>query len=245
MSKRQEIRARRQRSRLRNRILVIGVVAVIAIAVVVILVLPGLLPQNVGNLAQITPRASSVPMDKTGIGNTGATVQLDAWEDFQCSGCDYYTKNIEPQIMTNYVETGKVYYTYHFYPFIDQNSVTQESHQAANAAMCAAAQGRFWDYHDILFANWQGENVGAYADARLVAMARNLNLDMTAFNQCFQANTYKAQIDRDFADGQTKGIQSTPSIFVDGQLVVSKTSPETIPSYDEFAAALDAALAGH
>jgi protein-disulfide isomerase len=245
MSKRQEIHTRRQKARLRSRILVITVVAVIAIAVVLVLVLPGLLPQNAGNLVQITPRPSGVPMDRTGIGNPGATVKLDAWEDFQCSGCDYYTKNIEPQILTNYIDTGKVYYTYHFYPFIDRNSVTQESHQAANAAMCAAAQGRFWDYHGMLFANWQGENVGAYADGRLVAMARSVNLDMTAFNQCFRANTYSAEIEKDFADGQAKGVQSTPSVFVDGQLLESRAGPNAIPSYEEFAAALDAALAGH
>ena len=245
MSKRQEIRARRQRAKLRNRTLVIGLVALVAIAFVALLVLPGLLPQKAVTLTPIAPRPTSVAMNQTSIGNPAATVKIDAWEDFQCSGCEYYTKDIELQIMTNYVETGKVLYTYHFYPFIDQGSPTQESHQSANAAMCAAAQGRFWDYHDMLFANWQGENLGGFADNRLVAMAQSLKLDMTAFNQCFQAKTYAAQIEQDYQAGQAMGVTSTPAVFVDGQTVVSKAGAQMIPSYDEFAAALDAALAAH
>jgi protein-disulfide isomerase len=245
MSKRQEIRSRRQKAKQRSRLLVVGLVALVAIGIVVLLVLPGLMPQKAINLIQVTPRPSGVPKDKTSIGNPAATVTIDAWEDFQCSGCEYYTKNVEPLIMTNYVDTGKVLYTFHFYPFIDQNSLTQESHQSANAAICAAAQGRFWDYHDILFTNWQGENLGGFSDPRLIAMAQSIKLDMTAFNQCFRANTYKTQIEQDFKAGQDKGVQSTPSIFVNGKLVVSKSNPNAIPSYDEFAAALDAPLAGH
>ena len=53
------------------------------------------------------------------MGNPNAPVKMDLWEDFQCSGCWSYTKNLEPQILQTYVDTGKVYYTFHFYPFID------------------------------------------------------------------------------------------------------------------------------
>jgi protein-disulfide isomerase len=104
--------------------------------------------------------------------------------------------------------------------------------------MCAADQGRFWDYHDMLFANWIGENAGSYTDVRLVAFAKALNLNMTSFNQCFQANTHKTEIDQDYAAGQAKGVNGTPSLFVNGTIV----APGYIPTLDQIQAAVTAAL---
>jgi protein-disulfide isomerase len=140
------------------------------------------------------------------------------------------------------VEAGRVYYTYHFYPFVDGSNVGGESHQAANAALCASDQGRFWDYHDILIANWNGENQGSFSAAHLIAFAENLGLDMTTFNQCFQANTYANLINQDMLAGQTAGVHKngTPSLFINGLLL----TPGYVPTYDQAASAIEAALVG-
>ena len=87
------------------------------------------------------------------LGDPNAPVKVDVYEDFRCSACLYYTQNVEPQIIQNYVETGKVYYTYHFFIVIDGNDGTDASYRSANAALCAGEQGHFWDYHDTLYAN--------------------------------------------------------------------------------------------
>jgi len=149
MSKRQEIRLRRQQERTRNRILVILLVAVGALLIIFALVLPGI-RQATGTSATaekpivtITPRAINAPMSGTSMGDPNAPVKMDVWEDFQCSGCMYYSTNLAPQIIQSYIETGKIFYTFHFMPFIDGGA--GESHQAANAAMCANEQARFWD----------------------------------------------------------------------------------------------------
>ena len=176
------------------------------------------------------------------MGDPNATVKMDVWEDFQCSGCMYYSTNLAPQIIQTYIETGKIYYTFHLMPFIDGG--VGESHQAANAAMCANEQGRFWDYHDMLFANWTGENVGAYTDTSLVAFAEQIGLDMTGFKKCFEANTYATQISQDAQAGSDKGVPPTPGIFVNGQMVVSSQGKNLIPSFDDISSAIDAALAG-
>ncbi len=126
------------------------------------------------------------------------------------------------------------------FPFLDDQSGTKESDQAANAAMCASEQDKFWEYHDYLFANWNGENQGSFNNKRLVAFAEALGLDMTKFNDCFSANRYRDVINKDLADGETAGVQGTPSVFVDGQIL----KPGFIPSYDEIAQAIDAAIAG-
>jgi protein-disulfide isomerase len=248
MSKRREIRSRRQRERTRNRILVILLVAAGGLLVVFALIRPGIqkatgIPSaNETPLVLITPRAVSVPLSGTSMGDPNAKVKLDVWEDFQCSGCMYYSTKLEPQIIQAFIETGKIYYTFHFMPFIDGGA--GESHQAANAAMCAAEQGRFWDYHDTLFANWTGENAGDYTDIRLVAYARQLGLDMAAFNKCFEANAYANQISQDAQAGSDKGVPPTPGIFVNGQKVKSSQGENYIPSFEDISSAINTALMG-
>jgi len=240
MSKRQEVRERRRREESRKRLIAIGMVAAGVLLIFFLLIAPALKSTDPGNIIQITPAAHTAPVNKTSMGDPNAKVKLDVWEDFQCSGCLSYTKNLEPQILQAYVDTGKIYYTFHFYPFIDGGQ--GESHDAANAAMCAAAQERFWDYHQILFANWIGENAGSYTQARLVAFAQNIGLDMTAFNQCFKDKTYADQIQQDVLAGTKLGVPPTPAIFVNGQMVLNSAGENFIPSFDDVARALDAAL---
>ena len=193
-------------------------------------------------ITPITLKVIHTAQDGLHIGNSNAPVKIDVWEDFQCPICKYYTDSIEPLVIKNYIETGKVYYTFHFLPIIEQNSTlpTHESHQAANAAMCANEQGHFWDYHDLLFANALGENVGSFTDVRLAAFARGLNLNMNDFNQCFQAKRYYAQIDQDYKAGMAKGAQGTPSIYLNGTLL----TPGYLSQYNQISQAIDTALAG-
>jgi protein-disulfide isomerase len=242
MSKRQEMRKRNRRKQGRNRFLVILLVTVGALLITFVLILSDLKSSDVSNIIQITPISLAVPVKNTSIGNPNAPVKMDVWEDFQCSGCLSYTKNIEPQVFQTYIETGKVFYTFHVYPFIDGGQ--GESHDAANAAMCAAAQERFWDYQAIIFANWIGENAGSFTKSRLVLFAQNIGLEMTAFKKCFQENTYAAQIQQDIDAGALLGVPPTPGIFVNGRNVVSSAGQNYIPSFDDISSTIDAALSG-
>ena len=242
MSKRQKLRERRRRIQKRNRLLIILAVGIGALLIASILILPNLKLANVENIVQITPISASVPVNGTSMGNPDAPVKMDVWEDFQCSGCLAYSEDLEPLILQTYVETGKVYYTFHFFPFIDGGQ--GESHDAANAAMCAAAQGRFWDYHKIAFANWIGENAGSYTRPRLTAFAQSIGLNMDAFNQCFRENTYSAQIQQDIDEGKKLGVPPTPGIFVNGKVVVSSAGKNYIPSFDDISRAIEAGLIG-
>jgi protein-disulfide isomerase len=242
MSKRQEIRARHRREQIRNRIIVILLVVAGALLVTFALILPSLRGPNVGTIVQITPVAHKAAVNKTSLGDPNAPVKMDIWEDFQCSGCLYFSKNLAPKVVQTYVDTGKVYFTFHFFPFIDGGQ--GESHQAANAAMCASAQNRFWDYHDMLFANWLGENAGSFTDSRLVLFAKDIGLDMTAFNSCFKANTFADQIAQDVQAGSKLGVPPTPGIFVNNKMVVSSTGQNLLPSFEEISNVIDTALAG-
>jgi protein-disulfide isomerase len=247
MSKRQEIRQRRQRERMRNRILVILLVVIGALFIAVALVIPSI--NNARNAASATqtaenatpipvvtivPRAFNTTVNGPHLGDPNAPVKVDVYEDFRCSACLYFTENFEPKIISTYVETGKVYYTFHTFLVIDGNDGSDASQRSANAALCASEQGKFWDYHDTLYANQISESASLFTDVRLVKMAENLNLDMTAFNSCYQAKKYSKDIQADLALALSLNLNGTPSIFVNGQ----QTPMDNVTS------AIDAALAG-
>ena len=217
----------------------------ILIALILMAIMPPFQRQTpgvvVGTVYPITPRPRYLA-DGVAAGNPKARVRIDVYEDFQCPACREYTMALEPQLMRNDVATGRIYYVFHSFLVIDRatwDSPAKESHQAANAAMCAADQNRFWDYHDILFNNWTGENVGDFTDPRLVAYAQSLKLDMKKFNACFNANSFKGKIDTDIAAGLKLGVNGTPSIFVNGVQV----TPGYMPTYNLILQAVEAAEA--
>ncbi len=237
MTKRQEIKEGRRKRQQRQRTITLAIIGVIVIVVAGLIAAPSIRAAitPIGPITQITPH--SYPDAKgTSMGNPNATVKVDAYEDFRCSACLSYTESIEPQIIKNYVDTNKIYYTYHFFIVIDSNDGTNASHQAANASLCAAAQNKFWDYHNILYTNQTSEDASLYTDARLTAMAKTIGLDMNSFNQCFKQNQFSSQITQDIAQGQSLNVSGTPSIFVNGTFVQT--------DYTTISQAIDNALAG-
>jgi protein-disulfide isomerase len=247
MSKPQVTQKQRRKEQLRSGIIIIGLVAatIVIIALTLVHTTSNIVSPGVDEISipSITPNLIHASVDGLHLGNPNASIKMDVWQDFQCPICKYYTDNIEPEIIKNYIETDKVYYTFHFLPIVERNSnpPTQESHLAANAAMCANEQGHFWEYHNLLFANVQGENVGSFTDVRLVAIAKAVKLNINEFNQCYQSKRFNAQIDQDFAAGLALGAQGTPSIFLDG----TQMTPGYLPTYDQIAKAIDTAIAGH
>jgi protein-disulfide isomerase len=236
VSKRQERRERMQRQQRRQRLIIIGAIALVAALVVFAVIWQQLRP--IGEIITVTP-AALPDADGLSLGDANAPVVIQIFEDFQCPACRRFTESTEPLIIENLVATGKARYEFHHYPFLDGNGVGAigESDQAANAAMCANEQGKFWEMHSILYANWNGENQGAFSNRRLQAMAESLELDMDAFNSCFSANQYEAEIQADFELGQQMGVSGTPSVFVNGQRV---GQPRQVPSYQEIADAVNA-----
>ncbi len=238
MSKRQMRRQQIRRKETRGRLIWIGLVTLGAFFFAFLIIWPNMKP--VADV--IVPEPQSYPQaDKVALGDPTAPVTIDAFEDFQCPSCRRYTLEIEPLIIENLIATGKVHYVFHNYPFLDGPGAGNggESDQAANAAMCASEQDKFWEMNAIIFANWNGENQGAYSDRRLQAFAEKTGLEMDKFNACFDANKYKADIQADFDAGTDLGVTGTPSIFVNGTIV----KPGFIPSYEDIAAAVEAASA--
>lgn len=239
ISKRQERRAKMQRQQQRQRLMIIGLIVLGAALVVFAAVWPQF--KSIGEIVTVTPADLPSP-NGLSVGDPNAPVTIDVFEDFQCPVCKSFTENTEPLVIQNLVAAGKARYVFHNYPFIDDRlGRGGESDQAANAAMCANEQGKFWEMHSTLFANWNGENQGGFSNRRLQAMAEAIGLDMNAFNTCFNANKYQADIQADLDKGQELGVSGTPTVYVNGKQVGQGNS---VPSYQDIVQAVEAASAG-
>jgi protein-disulfide isomerase len=236
--------AERRKQRRRRQMLLTAVIATgVILLLAAIVILPGALTAwsaarvPVGEF--VTPAPWTRPAGEgTALGDPNAPVLIEVYADFQCPACRIYSEEVEQKVVTDFVATGKAYYVFRQWPFVDTNSMLKESQQSANASMCAAEQGHFWEYHDMLFANQTGENVGDFTDKRLTAFAEALKLDMGQFNTCFKANEYKEQITADFQGGKQRGITGTPSVLVNGVEVM----PGYIPTYEKLVEAINTAL---
>lgn len=169
------------------------------------------------------------------LGDPNAKVTMDWYEDFQCTACYGFTHDIEPQLITNYVATGKVKVVFHDFLVIDSKVGGTESLDAANAAECATDQGKFWPYHDWLFGNQYQEGSGAFTKDRLKALAHAMGgLDNAKFDSCVDAGTHNSDVT---AEQKTipSGAGGTPTIVVGGTVLASY-------DYTTISAALDTAL---
>jgi protein-disulfide isomerase len=184
------------------------------------------------------------------MGDPKATVKLVEFSDYQCPFCKRFFKDTEPLLDTSYVSTGKVYFTYRStgnWVSRNSNSGLTESEDAAMAAYCAGDQNMFWQMHDMLFANNQDvEDSGSFVDRRLTSIAQAAGLDMTKFNDCYSSKKFKSQVDQDYKDALTAGVQGTPSFVLTYTDASGKEVSELIEGaqpFSTFQEKIDAALA--
>lgn len=242
ISRRDAIKAQRTKKKRQQRMRTVLGIGGFIIVVILIFISPTIYNslKPVGSFVRITPEVRPLENGKA-MGDPNAKVKIEVYEDFQCPACKAFTESDEKQLLAStYITNGQVDYEFIQFPFLDSNSLSKESHQAANASMCALEQGKFWAYHDMLFANQGAENGGSFSDKRLQAFAESLGLDMTAFNKCFSANKYSTEIEAEYQKGSAAGVNSTPTVFVNGKQI----TPGFAPTYDQLKSAIDAALAG-
>ena len=238
-SKRQQIREQRARKARQQRLMVVGGIVLLVALFVGLLVIPAIARNNapVGEFTRVTPQ-SPASADGLKIGDPEAPVKIEIFEDFKCTACKGYNESIQQEVITKLVDTGKAYYIFRNYPFLDDGLAVKDSDFAANAAMCAAEQNRFWDYNQILFANLNFVS-GEFSNKRLMAFAESLGLETGKFSQCLDDKKFQNEIEADITLGQQMGVNGTPSVFVNGTII----KPGFVPSFDEISAAVEAELA--
>lgn len=143
------------------------------------------------------------------LGDPDAPVTIVDFSDFQCTNCRRFATQTEPQIIRDYVDSGKVNIVFMHFPVFGPDSVT-----AAMASMCANEQGMFWEFHDHLYENQGMENSGwADADA-MKAFASDLGLDRGKFGSCLDSKKYKEYVEGDLALALGLKFPGTPSFII-------------------------------
>lgn len=236
MSKRQLLREKRQREEKRNRIISIGVMVIGALLVAWILI-ASLNPPQIAEFTTFErPNA-----DFNSTGDSNAPITITEYSDYQCPYCGRFVEQTEEQLVETYVASGQVYFIFRSLGLF----IGPESQAAAEAAYCAGDENKYWQYHDLLFANNTGENVGDYTTRKLQALAEALDLDMTAFNSCLDSSKYAERVTQDGIDGMEAGINATPS-FLMTYVVNGETKSKIIQGaqpFSTFQAEIEAALA--
>lgn len=160
-------------------------------------------------------------------GNSSASVNII---EFACLQCPY-SKQAEPvvqQVLNEYPD--KVKLTWFFFPLPQHNN----GQLAARAAMCADLQGKFWDYHDLLFAqqsNFNNSVDATTAAANMKSYAVQIGLNSTQFNDCLDNLKTQNRVLDDYNTGVKLGLQGTPTFFIGGQELVGPQTFQTFQSY--------------
>jgi len=150
-------------------------------------------------------------------GSERAPVTIVEFSDFECGHCAKAYRVLK-EIFPRYRSQIRLVFRHFPLDSSCNSSVQRPLHRygcaAAIAAECAAEQGRFWEYHDMLF-----ENQARLDPASLLAYAQELRLDMGRFQACMKSDAARSRVLRDVAEGMRLGIDSTPTFFVNGRTI--------------------------
>ena len=210
-------------------------ITVAAVVAGIVLIAGLIVADGSSNTAGLTPPSDPTPItraDGRAIGAADAPVTLDVWADFQCPGCGIFTRATEARIVRDYVESGKLRLVFHDFAFIGQESI-----DAAVAARAADAQGAFWPYHDWLFANQGGENKGAFRRDVLIAIAKQVGLDVNAFEAALDDPGLVDAVRAETASGSKVPVAATPTLVIGDQVI------QGVPAWDSLSATIEAQIA--
>jgi protein-disulfide isomerase len=165
----------------------------------------------IGAIALFSAPPKEVPLDVLGAQDAWATgsaqpkVTLVEFADFECPACGAAFPVVK-QVVAKY--QNDLRYVFRHFP-LDQH---KNARLAAQAAEAAGAQGKFWEMHDLLF-----QNQSTLSPDVINGLGIELKLDMEKFTQEVTAEAYKAKIEKDLTDGQTLGVNSTPTFYLNGK----------------------------
>lgn len=211
------------------------VIAVIAIGGIAALTYASTRDKGIVNASPVDTTLPKVASQGYVMGNPAAPVEITEFGDFECPACGRFAVLSEPDVRKNYVQTGKVRWRFIDYPL----SGHRNTWQASRAAACADEQGKFWEFHDLLYQTqdrWNGEATDN-PDKVMKDYARGLGLNASQFDQCIDSKKYQSKIQAHLSIAEQRKIMQTPTFIIGDQQVAA-----ALP-YDELAKYINTALA--
>ncbi|MCS7122588.1 MAG: DsbA family protein [Candidatus Micrarchaeota archaeon] len=159
-------------------------------------------PQTPSNLLSV-PDLSNVPFK----GSPDADIIMIEFSDFECPFCKRFADNTMPQLKSEWIDTGKLRFYYIHFPL----GFHQKAEPSARASYCAQKQGKFWEYHDIIFSRISTiqNNIDGYA-----TLAREIGLDEAEFRRCYESKEAIDKVQSDISVSMMQGVQGTPSFLL-------------------------------
>jgi protein-disulfide isomerase len=200
---------------------VLGVVAVVGIGVIAWIVLKGhaasAAAEPVAVAGADNPQALVQMAKGVTQGKDDAPAKMLVFSDFQCPFCSEFARNVEPQLVNQFVPSGKLQFVYYDFPL---GGAHKYSFLAARAARCAGEQGKFWQYHDVLFGrqnDWAAEETMPLKS--FLEYGNQLGLDKGKFQTCVESNKYQDIVSANRVLGDKLGVNATPTIYINGKRV--------------------------
>jgi len=161
------------------------------------------------------------------LGSPNASVTIVEFGDYQCPTCGGWYNTQEASVIQNLVDAGKAKLVWRDFDYFGPDSVS-----ASEAAYAAGEQGKFWQFHDLLFQNQQTPNSGWASRQNLEKLAVKLDLNMTMFDKAFNSGNYDPLINSNHNLGVQAGVTETPSFFLigpNGKIVtIAGGQPESV-----------------
>lgn len=165
-------------------------------------------------------------IDLTGVGHDrgqpNSPVRVVEFGDFGCHACAFFARETLPVIQEEFIATGKVFWKY--VPMM--LGIFPNGEEAARAAECAAEQDAFWEMHDHLFAEQTSWTSEEEPDERFAAYAAELELDVPAFQRCYEEDHVAERIQRANDVAGQLGVRATPTFVINGERIEGALPPE-------------------
>lgn len=206
----------------RSRPLLVGLASIAVLVLLAVAALSGPGLNRTDRAPRATPSGSGTPtwagptppgVDAALIrGRASAPVMIVEFGDYQCPECGKFARDIEPELVRKYVNTGVARIAWRDFPFYGKQSV-----RAAVAARAAGEQGRFWAYHDALYTDQLPARSGKLTDTYLRSIARKIGLDMRRFDTALGDKKLRDKVEADYQFGQGLGVPGTPAFLINGR----------------------------
>jgi protein-disulfide isomerase len=241
----EEAKARRDR-RLRILGLTLGAAVIVVIAAILISSSggrkQGVQPSSPAGALQGSAATSQsiggIPQNNLTLGNAKAPVTIHEYADLQCPVCDDFSLNVLPQVIQNYVRTGKVKVVYENFPILGNDSVT-----AAYAAAAAGMQNKAWDFLDLWYRNQGPENSGYVTPAFIRKIAAGVpGLNVNKLMQDRTGSAAKSVVKASASSGAGLGFNATPSFLLQSASGKQQVINGSEPTYGQLAGVINSLL---
>lgn len=177
---------------------------------------------------QLVRRDADDPM---ALGEADAPVVMVAYSEFQCPFCGKFARDTEPVLIEKFVEDGTLRIEWRDFPYLGAESTV-----AARGGRAAAAQDRFWEFEEAMYADQLPPNSGNLDEGYLVSVAEDIGLDVDRFRDDLDSAEAEEAVQDDFAEGQAIGVTGTPAFIINGVPVIGAQPTEVFERTIEKAA---------